>query len=91
MADSELPPPANLEYKSTKDTLIGHTPAAVPHVNLTGTALSAEQRAAADQVTGSPAQGNAVVNPEVNPSGGVTTASGGTQTSPAVGKTKTES
>lgn len=90
MADSALPPPADhLEYKSTKDVVIGHTPAAVPHLNRTGTALSDEDRAKTDQVVGSPAQGNGLQNSNLASVGGLGTDSGGVQDTPIVGATET--
>lgn len=88
MADSALPPPANLEYKDTRNTVIGHTPAAVPHVTVSGTALTDEQRRRADQVVGSPAQGNGLQNDNMAAVGGIYTDSGGQQTTPVLGKAK---
>ena len=91
MADNALPPPAEgLEYKSTKDTVIGYTPAAAVHPGdtRTGTALSDDERRAADQVVGSPAQGNGVSNDNLASVGGLATDSGGTQSAPAAGATE---
>lgn len=89
MPDSALPPPADLEYKSTKDTVIGYTPAAAvqPGDTRTGTALTDDERQAADQVVGSPAQGNGLTNSNMASVGGLGTDSGGTQTRSTVGKT----
>lgn len=91
MADSALPPPAEgLEYKSTKDTVIGYTAATVPNWSRSGTQLTDDERKAADKVVGSPAQGNDVPNSNLAGVGdhlnlgqpGLTTASGGTFTAP---------
>ncbi len=90
MADSALPEPAtHLEYKTTKDVVIGYKPSTVPHDNISGTALTDEQRANADQVVGSPAQGNGLTNSNLASVGGLGTDSGGTQTAPTVGEQET--
>lgn len=80
MADDKAP--EHLEYKNTKGTVLGYTAAPVPHANRVGPALSEDERTAADGVTGSPAQGNGLTNSALQPVGGVTTASGGTQSTP---------
>lgn len=88
MADSALPPPADLEYKSTKDAVIGYTPAAVPHISRSGTELTDAEVEHSALVVGSPAQGNGLQNSQVRDVGLLTTESGGTQERPALGSTE---
>jgi len=48
MADSALPPEADLEVKDTRDTWIGYTPSPLPHANRVGDALDEGERSSAD-------------------------------------------
>jgi len=48
MADSALPPEADLEVKDTRDTWIGYAPSPLPHENRVGDALDGSERSAAD-------------------------------------------
>lgn len=66
-----------------RDSVLGYRSAPVPHETRTGTQLTEEELAATHAVSGSPAHGDGVVNQEV---GGITTASGGTEVKPVVGK-----
>lgn len=93
MADDDRPD--GMETKSTRNTLVGYTAAAVPNDDRTGDNLTDDERRRANLVVGSPAQGNAITNPEMvgvgDTGGGVTTASGGSQSESATAGTSAPS
>jgi hypothetical protein len=82
--------PADLEYKDTRGSQIGYAASPVPHANRTGSALTDRERELADAHGRHDANGTGIPEDDHKEAQftGVTTESGGTQSSPTLGSTQ---
>lgn len=84
---AEDTPPADMETKDTRGTLLGYIPSTVPHISRTGSELTEEERKRADDRLRQ--DGTGVPESEHQAAQfGITTDSAGTQSEPVAGSTE---
>ncbi len=84
---AEDTPPADMETKDTRGTLLGYIPSTVPHISRTGSELTDDERKRADDRLRQ--DGTGVAEDEHKRSQfGIGTDSGGTQSEPVAGTTE---